>query len=79
MSDSFDDPLDDEDMIDPVERKTLELLAFSAQLLQQAVQEMQALARQNQQIIQLLGAERETVAIGRDGRQMKARSRLIDG
>lgn len=77
MSDpGFDDPMGDDELLDPVEKQTLELLAFNAQQLQQAVEGLRVVAQQLAQLVQVSMAERETTAVGRDGRQLKAISRI---
>lgn len=77
MSDpGFDDPMSDDELIDPVEKQTLQLLAVIAQQMQQAVQGLQVVAQQLAQVVQVAAAERETTMVGRDGREMKANSRI---
>lgn len=77
MSDpGFDDPMTDDELIDPVERQTLELLAVIAQQMQQAVMGLQVVAQQMAEVVKASQADRVTTALGRDGREMKAISRI---
>lgn len=77
MSDpGFDDPMTDDELMDPVEQRTLQLMEHTAQQMQQAVQGLQAIVQQLQQLIQVSVAERETTMTGRDGRELKSRSRI---
>lgn len=80
MSDpGFDDPMTDDELIDPVEKQTLELLAMIAQQMQQAVQGLQVVAQQLAEVARVSAAERVTEAVGRDGRKMQAVSRIAHG
>lgn len=77
MSDpGFDDPMTDDELMDPVEQRTLQLLEATAVQMQQAVQGLQVVAQQLQQLIQVSLADRETTSVGRDGRELKAISRI---
>lgn len=80
MSDpGFDDPMTDDELIDPVEKQTLQLLAVNAQLMQQAVEGLRVIAQQLAEVARVSAAERVTTSVGRDGRELKAISRLNNG
>jgi hypothetical protein len=66
----FGEPLTDDELLDPVEKRTIELLEATATQLEQSLHVLQALIQQNQQIIKLLSAERVTESVGRDGRNL---------
>lgn len=78
MSDpGFDDPMTDEELLDQhYEKPSLDALREIAQQMQQAVQGMRVLVQQNAEIIKALAADRVTEAVGRDGRTLKAISRI---
>lgn len=70
----------DDEMLDPhFEKPSLDALSKLVERMEAVVIGQQKVVEALKQIAMLMAAERETTAIGRDGRELKARSRLVNG
>lgn len=70
----IDQPLSDEEMLDPVERAQLELLARMVEILSVMVQQEQILAAKIDEVARVVSAPREIVGTRSDGKPMRALS-----
>lgn len=80
MSDLGFDDMGDDEMLDPhFEKPSLDALNKLVERIEAVFVGQQEIVVVLRQIAALMAADRESVAIGHDGRELKARSRIVNG